>query len=355
MKLHSFIQFEPNQRLNTNAKIKYFDAICLKPFEWYCQTIDVELTNTDLVEVVDCNGVVLEEVVYFTSGLFFEFVLQNEYYQQIRLKATTSNSVYFSNPFVCYENELTLRFDYKLNDFYQSIRVQGIRTTMPNTSQVDTYVESRGIELSGYSTLTTRQNYIFDHLDNFTVLAINEALAYETIYIDGIRITNKPLLKDGEINGQTNQLQSETQGAVDLFDVYEPSLQIAPPLQLISATPQGIYTINSFGVTVINGFAHFIFEFNYPINVNSFGVVQLTSNGCVSGIFGDPVINNNVATYNTFLTLNDFSNCEYQITIPENTFFNNIFGSHSEIIINFEIRNADFDGNDFNNNDFFAN
>jgi len=344
MKLHSIIQFQPNQRLNTNAKIKDFDAICLEPLEWYCQTIDVQITDTDIVEVVDCNNNVLEDVLFFTSGLFFEFTLLNEYYQQIRLKATTSNGVYYSNPFVCYDNDLTLRFDYKLNDFYQSIRVQGIATSIENESQVDTYVESRGIKLSGYSTLTTKQNYIFDYLDNFTVLAINEALAYPIVYVNCVRVTDKPLLKGSPIEGESNQLATESQGAVDLFDEYEPTLQIAPPLQLINATPQGIYTSASFENL-------FQAVFNHVVEINNNLPIKLFRNGLEIKELEIDLINNQQVNFRSF-TYN-FQNDIYQWIIPAGK-FNSIFGSHLELIINFEIRNADYEDNDYDEDDYFT-
>lgn len=345
MKLNNFIQFQPNQYLNTNAKIFYFDAICLDPNEFYCQILDVEFSNLTTFELVDCNNVVLQSVLSFRDGLFFEFKIENNYYYPVRIKATDGSNIYFSTPFVVYENQDSLRIDYKLNDYYQSIRVHGYFTTFENVSGVDTYTQERGLVLSGFSTLTTKKNHVFERLDNYTFLAINEALAYPQVYINGIRITDKPLLKSGAIDGQSNSYGSELQASVDLFDFYVPTLQIPDPLQLVNANPQGIYTLDSF-------VDNYQLIFNYNVTEQS-GQIQLFKDDVFFLNLNTNNINNNIVTLVSF-NFQPYTNGTYKIIIPANK-FNSFFGSHNEIIINFVIQNADYDENDYDENDYFTN
>jgi hypothetical protein len=348
MKLNNFIQFQPNQYLNTNAKIFNFEAICLDPSEFYCQVLDVVLSNSATFHLVDCNDQVLQSVLTFRSGLFLEFSIQNTYYYPVRLRATDGTSVYFSTPFVVYENKETLRLDYKLNDFYQSIRVHGYFGTFENITSVDTYTQEQGLILSGYSTITKKKNYIFEKLDNYTFLAINEALSYPQIYINGTRITDKPLLKAGAIEGQFNSYASELQGAVDLFDIYTPDLQIAPRLILTASSPA-----NNRNYTTSSVPSLYTLTFNQNIELLSSAVIVMKQNGLPFATMSVSSIVANVATIDFIGSDPTIANGTYQLIIPANK-FKSIYSNNLEIIINFVVSNADFNSSDFNNLDFFT-
>jgi hypothetical protein len=348
MKLNNFIQFQPNQHFNTNVKIFNFDAICLDPSEWYCQVLDVILSNGATFHLVDCNDTVLQSVLTFRSGLFLEFTIQNTYYYPVRLRATDGGNVYFSTPFVVYENQESLRIDYKLNDFYQSIRVHGYFTTFENISAVDTYTQERGLVLSGYSTITTKNNYTFEKLDNYTFLAINEALSYPEAYINGARITDKPLLKAGAVDGQSNIYQSELQGSVDLFDIYTPELQIAPRLVLTSSSPAHNTNYTTSSVPTL-----YQLTFNQNIELLSSANIIMKQNGVNFVNLEVSSIVANVATLDFVGAEPTISNASYQLIIPANK-FKSIYRNNLEIIINFVVSNVDFNGSDFNNLDFFT-
>lgn len=344
MKLFSFIQFNSNQHLNQNAKIGYFDSILLNPAEWYTQIFNIALSDKDL-QLVDLCGNVLQNVLYFRNGQYYEFRIGAEYYEPVRFKIIIEEVEYFSNPFSCYENVETLRIDYKNQDLYQSIRLNAYFTNIDNESNVSTYVEQFGNKISGYSTITTKKNYLFNKTDNFTFLATNQALAYPIVYVNNERVTDKPLLKTSEILGASNLFKSQLEACVDIDDVYNFSLQIAPPLQLINAVPQGIYTLESFE-------NNFELEFNHDVT-ESVGQIQLfKDNDFFANLFVKSIVDDDVKLI--FTDDLDFTNGVYKWVIPAGK-FNSIFGTHSEIIINFEIRNADFDNKDFNNEDFFTN
>ena len=346
MKFQPFIQFNANQHINTNAEILYFDSIILNPSEWYTQYTNIDLTGQTL-KLVDCDGVELQDVLFFNDEKYFEFIIQNIYYQQVRLKTTINNIEYLSNYFVCYEEKKTVSIHYKYQDYYQNIRLNGYFTTCDNESNVATYVKETGTKLSGFSTITDYKNFKFDNIDNHTFRALNQALSFPTVYVNLERCTDKPLLKaTEEVEGSSNFFASSFKGAIDLDDIHTPSLQIAPPLQLLNSTPNGIYTLTSF----IN-----LFELTFNHNVaEQSGQIKLiveTEEESEVPLFVD-TINNEVVTLDT--PVFTFVNGEYQIFIPENK-FNSLYGSNSEIILNFVIQDADFDSNDFNNNDFFTN
>ena len=342
MKLYPFIQFNANQHINTNAEILYFDSILLNPTEWYTQISNVDLTGQTL-KLIDCNGIELQDVLFFTDEKYFEFTILNTYYQEVRLKVTIDNIDYISNPFVCYESQDTLRLDYKYKDYYQSIRLNGYFTSVENESNVSTYVKETGTKLSGFSTITVKKKYNFDRISNHVFLATNQALAFPTVYANFEKITDKPLLKGGEIEGRTNEFSSELQGCVDIDDVYNFELQIAPRLVLTIAQPQGLYTPQSF----INAF---FVVFNHEVTENS-GVVKLYKDDQFVRDLEVDLINGGQVNFRVFAY--NFTNGNYKWIIPANK-FNSFYGSHQEIIINFVIQNPDFDNNDFNSDDFFT-
>jgi hypothetical protein len=342
MKLYPFIQFNANQHINTNAEILYFDSILLNPQEWYTQISNVDLTGQTL-KLIDCNGIELQDVLFFNDEKYFEFIILNTYYQEVRLKVTIDNIDYISNPFVCYESQDTLRLDYKYKDYYQSIRLNGYFTSVENESNVSTYVKETGTKLSGFSTITVKKKYNFDRISNHVFLATNQALAFPTTYINYERVTDKPLLKGGEIEGRTNEFSSELQGCVDIDDVYNFELQIAPRLVLTIAQPQGLYTPESF----INAF---FVVFNHDVTENS-GVVKLYKDDEFIRDLEVDLINGGQVNFRVFAY--NFTNGNYKWIIPANK-FNSFYGSHQEIIINFVIQNPDFDNNDFNSDDFFS-
>jgi hypothetical protein len=343
MKLYPFIQFNANQHINTNAEILYFDSILLNPTEWYTQISNVDLSGQTL-KLIDCNNIELQDVLFFNDEKYFEFTILNTYYQEVRLKVTIDNIDYISNPFVCYEEKKTLRLDYKYKDYYQSIRLNGYFTTLDNESNVSTYVEQKGRKLSGFSTITDYKNFKFDNIDNHTFKATNQALAFPDVYINFERCPDKPLLKGAEdVEGSSNFFSSSLKGCIDVDDVYNFELQIAPRLVLTIAQPQGLYTPESF----INAF---FVVFNHEVTENS-GVVKLYKDDEFVRDLEVDLINGGQVNFRVFAY--NFTNGNYKWIIPANK-FNSFYGSHQEIIINFVIQNPDFDNNDFNSDDFFS-
>jgi hypothetical protein len=198
-------------------------------------------------------------------------------------------------------------------------------------------------KISGFSTLTNKKNYHFDFIDNNSFLALNQALAFPSVYVDGERITDKPLAKANKQEGDSNQFTSEFTGCVDLDDRYNSVVQIFSPLSVISASPQGTYTLDEFE-------NNFLLNFNYPVTQGE-GLIRIYRNDIEIGNLNGAINVNGVPPFTGFSYT--FTNGVYRWVIPAGKFIS-FFGTHSEIIINFVIQDADFNNSDFNNNDFFT-
>lgn len=357
------IRFNPNIDLNYNAEIIYTDIVCLKPFELYCN-IDANLTPLDgqySAFVVDkCNEVLDNITTHFLvqeqpNLTAFEFYLKKDYYKPVKImvKNLVNGTIFYSNYFTCKQNNLTFRIDYKnsgnFNSFelYENTRLSGYFTTPEIESDVKTYIQETGKKISNRAILTKYKNFIFDKIDNFIYEQLCEALANEIVYIDGIRITDKPVLKAGEIQGASNFFESNFKGAIDKNDIYTPTPQILPQLQLLDYLPKGTYLLGA------STYPDYLFEWNYNIELISTEPISVILNGTTTILLqnSDLTIVNNVVT-SPIQGIQDES-CE--VYIPANKFKNELGMKNIEYTLYFDKRNADFNKLDFNNNDFFTN
>jgi len=356
------IKFNPDINLNYNAEIIYTDIVCLKPFELYL-SIDAKLTPLDgqyKAFVVDkCNEVIDEITNHFIiqeqpNLTAFEFYLKKEYYKPVKLMVQNlvNGTIFYSNYFTCKENNLTFRIDYKNSgnfntfEFYESTRLNGYFTTLENESEVKTYIQENGKKVSNRAILTKYKNFTFDKIDNFICDNLCEALANEIVYIDTERVTDKPVLKVGEIQGSSNFFESNFKGAIDKNDIYINAPQIFPQLQLINYLPKGTYITG-------NSYPNYLFEWNYNVELISNEPIVVTLNGTSIILLenSDLTITNNEIT-SPLQGIQDES-CE--VFIPANKFKNELGMKNIEYTLYFETKNADFLGTDFNNNDFLTN
>jgi len=357
------IRFNPNIDLNYNAEIIDTDIVCLKPYELYCN-IDANLTPLDgqyLVYVVDkCNNILDDITTNFLvqeqpNLTAFEFYLKKEYYKPVKLmvKSIVNGTIYYSNYFTCKQNNLTFRIDYKNADnfnsfgFFQSTRLSGYFTTTEIESDVKTYIQQTGNKVSNRAILTKYKNFIFDIIDNFVYEQLCEALANEIVYIDGIRITDKPVLKSSEIQGASNFFESNFKGAIDKTDTYTSIPQMFPQLELIDYLPKGTYLLGS------SLYPNYLFKWNYNIELISTEPIVVTLDGTSTILLqnSDLTITNNEVT----AIMQGIQDESCEVFIPANKFKNELGMKNIEYTLYFDKANADFLNTDFNNNDFFTN
>ena len=325
--------------MNGNANIGYFSQIVLRPNTFYCQKLPFLTDNEYSVFVADLCGNNLQEITehcYFSFDYIeFASVYDFEAYAVI-IKIVNNinpNDIWYSNPLLITANFLTTEIDYKdISDNYmQSAGIKAYFTRAVQESEVKTYVQESGTKVSGKATFTEMRKYIFEKLDNFVYRRLNLALARSIVYLDSLRVTDKPLMKDSDIEGSQNTFQSELTASVNYNDTYTRAFQIAEPLELVSYYPSTIYTLDSVEnrITLI---------FNHSVDSISSSVVKL---------YKDDVfyINLDLIQINstTFEQVYNFTeNGNYSIEIESGKFINTLYGQTDQMSLNFRIKNADY-------------
>ena len=187
------------------------------------------------------------------------------------------------------------------------------------------------------------RKYIFEKLDNFVYRHLNLALARSIVYLDSLRITDKPLMKDGDIEGSQNTFQSELTASVNYNDTYTRAFQIAEPLELISYYPNAIYTLDSLDnrITLV---------FNNTVDSVSSSVIKLFKDGFFYANLDLIQINNT-----TFEQVYNFvSTGSYKIIIPLNKYSSLLYGSLPYTELTFNISNGDYNNTQYSNNQYFT-
>lgn len=338
--------------LNQDAQIGYLNQIILRPNLFYCQKLPFLTDNEYSVFVADLCGNNLQDITencYFSLD-YIEFASVFDFEADVVIIKIVNNinpnDVWYSNPLLITANFLTTEIDYKnISDSYmQSAGLNAHFTRAVQESEVKTYIQESGIKVSGKATFTEMRKYIFEKIDNFTYRNFNLALSNSTVYIDSIRVTDKPLLKDGDIEGSQNTFQSELTASVNYNDTYVRAFQIAQPLALINYYPNSTYTLS-----VVENRITLIF--NHSIDSVSSSVISLFKDG----LFYDNLDLIQISA-NTFEQVYNFTeNGDYTIHVPEGKFKSVLYGENQAYVLPFTIMDGEFDSNDFDNNEFLVN
>ena len=343
-----------NLDLNDNAILGYANQIVLNPFKFYTQKTPIEMIfeGAYTCYITDVCGTNLQDItehVYIsenTNGNYIEFATGIDFQRQLVLVKLINNinplDVWYSNPMFITENvNLTTEFDYKnVSDaFMQSVALECFFTRSIQESDVKSYVQETGTKVSGKATFTEMRKYVFEMLDNFVYRRLNLLLSKTQVYVQGIRVTDKPLLKDSDIQGNQNTFSSEFVGSVNYNDTYTRVLQIAQPLALVSNYPNSIYTLAS-----INDLFQLIF--NHDIDTdNSLLQISLYKDDIFISYLD--LIKINLITFEQ--VYNFVSNGSYKIIIPANKYSTNLYGSLPYTELPFTIANGDYNSSQYNN------
>ena len=164
------------------------------------------------------------------------------------------------------------------------------------------------------------------------------------MYVQGIRVTDKPLLKDSDIQGNQNTFSSEFVGAVNYNDTYTRTLQIAQPLQLVSNYPNSIYTLDT-----INDLIQLVFNRDIDTNNEDLQISLYKDDIFISYL---DLIKINFTTFEQ--VYNFVSNGSYKIIIPANKYSTNLYGSLPYTELTFTIANGDYNSSQYNNTQYFT-
>lgn len=241
------------------TQIAYHFSVQLSPTESYLQITNnatgVVFNGTYKVETIDRDGKVLDDV---TPNVFIEQYTDSKGVTQcaieyinltvdyhgravmLKLTNTTNNNSYYSNPLkITNKNiEKTIRFDYKnfnslegidyqIVPYYQSIRIFCEYVGVIDNSEVGEYFQiSTGNTISNRLLEKTAHDYVLERIDLQTYTALKKTFAHDEIYIDNIRVSNNPLIKENGRVGKTNQFGASFNLYRNESDIYVYDYQI---------------------------------------------------------------------------------------------------------------------------------
>jgi len=363
----------------------YFNSIFGTPYESYLaitnSDVDIIFDNDFRVEVIDCKEKVLYDITEFTEirqfsnsvtgikNIAFEIFKFPEYVgvSYLKFTHTTGSEKFYSNPIYITSEESELRstlrlvyksygyfsgVDYKNSNYFQTIRLKGTLLSPSDPRESKTYITYSGSEYSFNPVLQYQKNVIFEDMTELSFLALDAAISNDIVYIDGYRVTNKPQLKSGEMQGQSNTFDVTATLAIDKNQKFIDEPQLWIKFAILSLFPKG--AINSSGLTESP-----IAVFNRNVTLDPYGKLYLyKENGELVGSYDIMIYGTNGFTTNEILSDMVSENGSY--------YFNILFGSvksiyNENIAISdnttwkFTIGEGDFINTDWDSNDFLTN
>lgn len=258
-----------NEAINTGASpavdysLASYTQVCLNPFETYLQYSDVaggvDFDGNYTVHICNCDGTellditskvaILEMIVSGVTQFAFEIApIEVDYLTPVILKFKhgVSDLTLYSNRFIIKHDTKTTRIDYldysRPVNLYQSIRLNMYFDREDADSEITEYTQINGSKVSGRAIVTNLQHFIFDYLDGFTFLNLNKVLITPILYFNGLRVTNKQVLKSEKRSSDANWWEQEIEVPINYDDTFTSSFQIFPNFEAIELIPSGIYT-----------------------------------------------------------------------------------------------------------------
>jgi hypothetical protein len=306
--------------------------------------------NVAIFEFIDNDGTNQIAIELYKLGL--------DFYKQplfLKLVHTTSNDVYYSNSFYLtnYEAHKTTRFDYRNNspffgiaynkvDFYQSIRLQTWFAALKNETEIGNYYQiSTGNTVSNRPLYKQKELYKSDFMNNFCFERLNSLLLSDIIYMDGVRVTNKTTIKDGEFIGDTNYYKTEFEVFKDYNQNYLPFPFIYEPLAIVNGEPNDIYTLSTLPNVIT-------ITLNKSANLSdAFVNLRNQSNTLNINFTNDDItLIGNVATIDISGLISEDG--IYFVEIAENSFVKNT-ETTSFYNFQFEVREGEYEPTEYNN------
>jgi hypothetical protein len=360
----------------------FYNPIQLLPNKSYLQITNynggISLDNDCEVFVVDCNDNVLADI---TDNVFIEeFTDANgnnqckieyinlgvDFYREtvlIKFSLLNTNATWWTNPIniTSFESEKTIYFKYRNYDDFMGIGYtnanawQSISLSLYFDIPLDETESEDYFQISKNKTISARalqkvfEQYRIDRINRFTFDRLNVLLKHNLIYLDDVRVTNKPTVTSAERQGDSNFFETDLIVAKNYNDTSIYDFQIFQGLELTNFVPQGVY------VTGTN-FTTISFDANLTLTLNTGTLVIRNSSGIVQDIFteSDMSVSGNQLTISTDL---NYTNDTYYVNISAGLV--SAIGIDNEAINDnitwtFILRDADFLGTDFNNSDFFT-
>jgi len=313
-------------------------------------------SNIFIEEFTDANGDTQckIELVNIPSTFYGRAIL-------IKIVQDTSDVSYYTRPLKITNGspEKTYRLDYTNNSnleglsyveagCYQSIRLSMKFNGYSNTSEVGEYYQ-----ISTKNNISTRflskiaKSFLVENIDSFTFTRLQEVLSHDIIYIDGKRVTNKPVLEQGERIGQSNLFKATFTAYFNGSDTYDYDYQIFEGFSIVNYVPFGSY---STGTT----FLEVSFDTDVDITLNTGSITIFNSLGTLQTTFNETSmsVSGNTLTIPTSLT---YSDDDYYVNITGGLVSG--LGIDNEPIIDnstwtFTLRAADYSVVDYSATDY---
>lgn len=275
LKLHTSLDNALDLGDFKTSQFAYATSIQLSPNETYSQITNVSggiaFDNTYDVEIVNSCDESLKDI---TNNTFFEqFIDVNgdtqtkieivnigqDFYGKavmIRIKNTVGSDSWYTNPIKITDRGIlkTVRFDYtnitnlygisyeQASNFVQSIRLNCEYSKPLNNSEAGQYYQ-----ISNKNTISTRflrktgHEFKCHTISLFALDRLQKIFEHDTIYIDGLRITDNPIVAYGDRIGYTDLVTCTFSIYRNDEDTFSYSYQIFDGLNYVSFTPFSYY------------------------------------------------------------------------------------------------------------------
>ena len=386
LKLYDSMSGSLNDNKFKDANLLYQTSIQLFPDEAYLQITNydggISLGFDCDVFVVDCFDNVLADI---TNNVFIDqFIDVNGFTQckiefinlnvdfhgrkvMIKFNINSSDAVYYTKPIKISHKESvrTYRFDYTSNRnmegisyvnavAYQSIRLALKFTGYSNNSEVGEYYQiSTGNNISTRFLRKMGENFIAQNIDIFTFERLQEVFMHDIIYIDGKRLTNKPILEPQEQIGNTDLIKANFTAYLNESDTYEYEFQVFDGLIVDRFSPFGLITLCD-----INGNLSITFNIDINIGVGNIKLYDadtglLLNTWTQSEFFLSDSRTLSVGGVSSFLNLTG----SYYVTVSDgvvNALGIDFSGFADSSTWAFSISDGDYDDSDYDENDYLV-
>lgn len=387
---YSFLRLEKSLEKALNignpniSDINYNNQVHLIPNEFYCQITNtnfgITLAGDYIVKLVDkCDNEIDDITEYFAISQFsdirglnqiaFEFKIKSDFGLNpilFKIIHTESESVYYSNPFVCTETlkEQTSLFTYKnygyfngisydMFEGYQQIRLNLWFDNVENQTETSEYYQ-----ISTKNTISSRamykqvERYQSTYMNRFTFERANIMFIHDVVYVDSIRITNKPQLSSEERLGNSNLFPA----TIDMFKDYNDTFVYEPldfSFNLLYMQPKGTLIIGGLIQDVEMQFSE-----NVIYNGGSIEIREYDTDAVVKTLTSDE-ITTNLEYVLTGYSPEDLPKGKYYVLVSENAFKSNLDimfeGISDKDFWTFTIKSGDYSSADYSSVDYLTN
>jgi hypothetical protein len=356
--------------------------IQLLPNKTYLQITNfdggISLDSDCEVFVVDCNDNVLADI---TDNVFIEEFTDSkgnnqckieyvnltvDFYREtvlIKFKMLSSNAQFWSNPIniTSYQSERTVYFEYKNYDDFMGIGYtnanvsQSISLSMYFDIPIDDTETEDYFQISRNNTISARalqklfEQYKIEQINRFTFERLNVLFKHELIYLDGVRVTNKPVVSSSERLGDANYFETDVVVAKNYDDTLIYSSQVFEGIQLTNFVPQGLHITGTTFVVVS-------FSANINLTLNTGTITIFNSTGTLQNTFtqADMTVSGSNLTIATSLSYSDDT---YYVNISQGLV--SAIGVLNSAITDqttwaFELRASDYSVSDYSTVDYYT-